>query len=81
MIKTIRRRVFAGFIATPLVLASTALHAQTFSALYNYNNYSGGSTDPNGFVFPGALAQGLDGNVYTTLNRFDEAKATCISYQ
>jgi hypothetical protein len=61
------RRSHAGrftlMLLVPLSVAVDApIHAQTFSVLYNFNN----TGDPTGFVKPGALAQGRDGNVYTT---------------
>src|SRR5579859_5535751 len=54
----------AMFLLT-IAAADTAAHAQTFSALYSFNN-TPGSADPLGFTYPGTMAQGRDGNMYST---------------
>ena len=52
--------------AAMLVLAiatATAAHGQTFSVLYNFGTHAG---DPSNPVYTGLLAQGRDGNLYST---------------
>ena len=45
-----------------IAAANTVTHAQTFSVLYTFNP----NTDPIGFYTPGTMAQGQDGNIYST---------------
>lgn len=45
------------------VAAGTLAHAQTFTTLYPFG---GSSNDPIEFVSPDTLAQGQDGNIYST---------------
>lgn len=60
-------RAAAAMLALTVALAVNPVHAQTFSPLYSFNNDGGvDDTDPLGFVNPGTLAQGRDGNIYTT---------------
>jgi uncharacterized repeat protein (TIGR03803 family) len=50
-----------------LGLASHRVHAQAFTSLYSFNDDGGrNDTDPLDFTDPGTLAQGQDGNIYTT---------------
>ena len=57
----------AAMLALTVALGMNSAHAQTFSALYSFNNNGGvDNTDPLDFVNPGTLAQGQDGNIYTT---------------
>ena len=58
---TIRCVLTAGVLATVLVAAA---QAQSPTALYSFD--ANGSGDPLGFTDPGTLAQGQDGNIYTT---------------
>ena len=52
------------------VATSTNVHAQTYSVLFNFNNSGGGTTGTNsGPAFPGVVAQGRDGNLYSTTAR------------
>ena len=52
------------------VAASTNVHAQTYSVLFNFNNSGGGTTGTNaGPAFPGVVALGRDGNLYSTTAR------------
>jgi uncharacterized repeat protein (TIGR03803 family) len=52
------------------VATSTNIHAQTYSVLFNFNNSDGGTTGTNaGPAFPGVVAQGRDGNLYSTTAR------------
>src|SRR5438552_17656941 len=51
------------FTLALLVLLTTAAHAQTFSVLYNFGTKSGDPLDPG---FQGIIAQGRDGNFYST---------------
>ena len=46
-----------------LVLVAMAAHAQTYSVLYNFGNNSGDPVHPQ---FCGLIAQGRDGNLYST---------------
>jgi uncharacterized repeat protein (TIGR03803 family) len=46
-----------------IAAANTVAHAQTFSVLYNFEI---NTSDPYDFLNPGTLAQGQDGNIYTT---------------
>jgi uncharacterized repeat protein (TIGR03803 family) len=46
-----------------VALATGVAHTQTISVLYNFADTGVG---PSGFYSPGVLAQGQDGNVYTT---------------
>ena len=47
-----------------LVLApQIPAHAQTYSVLYNFGTNSGDPTSPQ---YPGLIAQGRDGNLYST---------------
>jgi uncharacterized repeat protein (TIGR03803 family) len=56
-----------AMLGTPLAIVFTVvLHAQTYSVLYNFPSQSG---DPYSPTQPGIVAQGRDGNLYsTTLN-------------
>lgn len=56
------KRVFRLFTLALLALIGGFVQAQTLSVLYNF----GSAYDPSCFLSPGALAQGPDGNVYTT---------------
>lgn len=58
--RTIRCVLTAGVLATLLVAAA---QAQTPTALYNFNP---SNSDPLAFKNTGSLAQGQDGNIYTT---------------
>jgi uncharacterized repeat protein (TIGR03803 family) len=52
------------------VAASTNVHAQTYSVLFNFNNLGGSTAGTNaGPAFPGVVAQGRDGNLYSTTAR------------
>jgi uncharacterized repeat protein (TIGR03803 family) len=46
-----------------VLIAATGLQAQTFSVLYNFGSNSG---DPYGPSYSGIVAQGRDGNLYST---------------
>ncbi len=63
------KKQVSGFCTlTMLILtiaaANTVAQAQ-FSLLYSFNN-TPPTSDPLGFTFPGTIAQGQDGNVYST---------------
>jgi uncharacterized repeat protein (TIGR03803 family) len=45
-----------------LLLSANALHAQTFTVLYNLGSVAGGPTSPTN---PGIIAQGRNGDLYT----------------
>jgi hypothetical protein len=51
------------FTIVLFVLLTTIAHAQTFSVLYNFGSKSGDPLDPG---FQGIIAQGRDGNFYST---------------
>ncbi|MBV9300785.1 MAG: hypothetical protein JOY62_09525 [Acidobacteriaceae bacterium] len=54
----------SGVALAALVLATASIaHAQTYSVLYNFGAHTG---DPNVPVYTGLLAQGRDGNLYST---------------
>jgi uncharacterized repeat protein (TIGR03803 family) len=61
------RKTHVGILVCVAVLVAVATpvaaHAQTFSVLYNFN---ASTSDPLGLVSPGTLAQGQNGNIYTT---------------
>jgi len=46
-----------------ILAAATIAHAQTFSVLYNFGANAGDPTNPS---FSGIIAQGRDGNLYST---------------
>ena len=48
-----------------LAAADINAHAQTFSVLYDFGTHNG---DPANPVASGLIAQGRDGNLYTTKN-------------
>lgn len=53
-----------GFAVAWLIVAcGTLVHAQTYTALYSYGTHTG---DPKNPVFNGLMAQGRDGNLYST---------------
>ncbi len=58
--KKLLARLFALAVLT---LIAGSLHAQTLSVLYNFGTTA---NDPTSFLSPGTLAQGADGNIYTT---------------
>jgi len=49
-----------------IAFLATAAHAQTFSVLYNFGSFPGDALVP---VQPGTIAQGRDGNFYSTSGR------------
>ena len=49
-----------------LIVAAVSLHAQSFSGLYNFGTVAG---DPNQLTYPGIVAQGRDGNLYSTSDK------------
>jgi len=53
----------AAMLVLAAALAGNVAHAQTVSMLYNF---AGNGDGPSAFYNPGVLAQGQDGNVYTT---------------
>jgi hypothetical protein len=61
-----------------LVLAglTSAAHAQTFSVLYNFGSNSGDPRDPQ---FEGIVAQGRDGNLYSSAPEFAHSKVVAGS--
>jgi uncharacterized repeat protein (TIGR03803 family) len=56
-------RIYGLFAFVGLVLVTIAAHAQNFSVLYNFGSKSGDPANPS---FSGIVAQGRDGNLYTT---------------
>jgi hypothetical protein len=51
------------FVLAMLTLIGGFVHAQTLTVLYNFGTTA---NDPTAFFSPGTLAQGSDGNIYTT---------------
>jgi len=60
--RLIRLSMLAGLV---LVIAAVVARAQTYSVVYNFGSNSG---DPNQPFFAGILAQGQDGDLYSTAN-------------
>jgi uncharacterized repeat protein (TIGR03803 family) len=60
--KTKARGLFA-FATLAFSLLAAAAHAQTYSDLYNFGDASGDPLNPQ---YPGIVAQGRDGNLYST---------------
>jgi len=58
-----RMQIFMPFALLMLVLAATTTVAQTFSVLYNFGTNSGNPVSPQA---PSVIAQGRDGNLYST---------------
>ena len=62
-----RSSVFVLFLfvlqAIVLLVFATAASAQTFTVLYNFGSTPGDPQEPS---YPGAIAQGRDGNMYST---------------
>jgi uncharacterized repeat protein (TIGR03803 family) len=56
----LRRSLVPGLL---VLIAAAGLQAQTFSVLYNFGSNSG---DPYGPSYSGIVAQGRDGNLYST---------------
>ncbi len=54
---------FTLILLVSVVLATTAVNSQTFSVLYNFGTHSDDPTNP---AFSGIVAQGRDGNLYST---------------
>lgn len=54
--------IIAG-LALILAVAKPSAHAQTYTVLYNFGSHSG---DPTGPQYSGIIAQGRDGNFYST---------------
>ena len=54
---------FSIFVTLVLAIAAGAVHAQTFSVLYNFGSNTG---DPSKPAYSGIFAQGRDGNLYST---------------
>jgi uncharacterized repeat protein (TIGR03803 family) len=50
-------------LALAILAVATIAHAQTFSVLYNFGTNAGDPTNPS---FSGIIAQGRDGNLYST---------------
>ena len=53
------------FVVLALTITGSTAQAQTLSLLYSFNN-TPPISDPLGFTYPGTLAQGQDGNLYST---------------
>ena len=54
---------FSIFVTLLLVIAASVVQAQTFSVLYNFGSNTG---DPSRPAYSGIVAQGRDGNLYST---------------
>jgi len=58
------KKMRTGWLPTlVLVVVAMAAHAQTYSVLYNFGDNSGDPAHPE---FSGLIAQGRDGNLYST---------------
>ncbi len=57
------RLVLPGLLILTVMVANTTAHAQGFSVLYNLGSNSG---DPSKPAYSGIIAQGRDGNLYST---------------
>src|SRR5437588_558756 len=57
------RELFAAVAILALGLAAAGAHAQTYSDLYNFGSATGDPANPQ---FQGVVAQGFDGNLYST---------------
>jgi uncharacterized repeat protein (TIGR03803 family) len=53
----------SSFVTLALIIAAGVVQAQTFSVLYNFGSNSG---DPSKPAYSGIVAQGRDGNLYST---------------
>src|ERR1017187_3150160 len=70
LVYQITRTSHAMAILVFAIATSTSVHAQTYSVLASFNNAGGGTVGSNpGPAFPGVVAQGRDGNLYTTTAR------------
>jgi len=58
-----RRIQVLTILVVVLAVSATALHAQTYTVLYNFGNVK---CDPLNPVIAGIIAQGRDGNLYST---------------
>jgi uncharacterized repeat protein (TIGR03803 family) len=58
-----KMRIYEFFAFVVLVLVTTAAYPQTFSVLYNFGTKSGDPLSPD---LPGIVAEGRDGNLYST---------------
>jgi len=54
---------FSIFVTLALVMTASVVQAQTFSVLYNFGSNTG---DPSRPAYSGIVAQGRDGNLYST---------------
>jgi uncharacterized repeat protein (TIGR03803 family) len=61
--RSIHRRFVLMLLALATLAAATIAHAQSFSVLYNFGTNAGDPTHPS---FSGIIAQGRDGNLYST---------------
>jgi len=61
--KSYRITVLAVTMIVMAVATATTAEAQTFSVLYNFGSNSG---DPYNTQYPGLIAQGRDGDLYST---------------
>jgi hypothetical protein len=61
--KTLISMLAIAGLALVVATAITPAHAQTYSVLYNFGSKSG---DPTGPQYSGIIAQGRDGNLYST---------------
>jgi uncharacterized repeat protein (TIGR03803 family) len=57
------RKMRIDWLFLVLAVFPPAAHAQTYKVLYNLGSHSGDPTNPQ---FPGIIAQGRDGNLYST---------------
>jgi len=57
------RPILPALLVLAVVVTSAAAHAQGFSVLYNFGSNNG---DPSAPAYSGIIAQGRDGNLYST---------------
>jgi uncharacterized repeat protein (TIGR03803 family) len=69
-------RIFAVFVLVLLVLTAATASAQ-FSVLYDFGN---GQGDPLNPTYEGMIAQGRDGNLYSTSPEVDASQATGTAF-
>jgi uncharacterized repeat protein (TIGR03803 family) len=62
-IRNVQRNQIAGVLALVLTAGAATLYAQTYTVLYNFGNVS---CDPTFPTAAGIIAQGRDGNFYST---------------
>jgi uncharacterized repeat protein (TIGR03803 family) len=65
--RNVRQIQVLAILVVMLAASATALHAQTYTVLYNFGNVRCDPLDPSD---PGIIAQGRDGDLYSTTGTF-----------